>query len=58
MEAKYCKNCAYFVQHYCKIKRKYLPVVWGHCIEPRIKPRYEETPACERWRPCGGGVTK
>lgn len=46
-----CKTCTYFIQHYRKGKRQYFSVAWGHCTEPRIKPRSTETPACAHYRP-------
>lgn len=50
MSEKTCKTCVHFIQHYRKAKRKYYPVAWGHCTEPRIKPRYDATPACQHYR--------
>lgn len=50
MEEKTCKTCAHFVQHYRKAKRGYWPVAWGHCTTPRIKPRYDDHPACQHYR--------
>lgn len=53
MEKETCSTCAYFVQHYRKGKRRYFSVAWGHCTEPRIKPRSTENPACAHYRPAG-----
>ncbi len=50
MENKTCQTCTYFVQHYRKGKRGYFPVAWGHCTEPRTKPRATATPACAHYR--------
>lgn len=43
-----CCTCGHYCQHYRKGKRKYFPVGWGHCVEPRIKPRRPEQ-TCEHW---------
>lgn len=51
MEKKTCKTCAYFVQHYRKAKQRYWPVYCGHCMEPRLKTRCADTPACGRYQP-------
>lgn len=56
MEGKTCSTCDYFVHHYRKGKRGYIPVAWSHCTEPRIKPRSTETPACGRYRAAGEGA--
>lgn len=56
MEEKTCSTCAYFVRHYRKEKNGYFPVAWGHCTQPRTKPRPTETSACGHYRAAGEGA--
>jgi len=41
-----CKTCAHFYMHYVPFKGKYIPIDFGHCVFPRIKPRDATTKAC------------
>lgn len=45
-----CETCAYFLRHYVKCKKRYHATGFGHCIEPRIKVRKLDTPACARYK--------
>lgn len=50
MSEKTCKTCAHFIQHYRKDKWGYWLVYCGHCMEPRLKTRHADTPACQHYR--------
>ena len=42
---KTCETCAHFRLHYVKRGRNwYLPLLEGHCVEPRLKSRKIDTP--------------
>lgn len=45
-----CETCAYFVRHYVKIGEQYRRVSGGHCFYPRVKLRFEDTPACDHYQ--------
>ena len=45
-----CATCAHFRRHYIKMGRRYDPIHSGHCVYPRGKLRYEETPACRHYK--------
>ena len=52
MKKLICQNCKHFRVHYIKgpggiFRRKR----GGHCVYPRLKLRYGETPACAHFRP-------
>ena len=46
-----CKDCEYFMRHYIKRAKRYTPLIYGHCMEPRIKNRHINHPACEKFSP-------
>lgn len=52
MKKLICQNCKHFRVHYIKgpggIFRR---TRGGHCVYPRLKLRYGETPACAHFRP-------
>lgn len=45
-----CETCAYFVRHYVKIGEQYRRASGGHCFYPRVKLRFEDTPACDHYQ--------
>ena len=49
MEEKTCKTCKHFLQHYVRVRSKYMETACGHCIHPRLKSREPEMPACARY---------
>lgn len=50
MEAKLCKNCKYFRRYYIRYsQRRYCPLEYGHCIEPRLKKRSVGDKGCAYW---------
>ena len=49
MEQKYCKDCAYFHQHYALDRKKIFRVYCGHCTQPKIRKKFPDTHACERF---------
>ena len=52
---KTCATCAHFRRHYIKMGYRYNPIHSGHCVYPRGKLRYEETPACKHYKEKAGG---
>lgn len=47
-----CETCKYFHQHYVKYPNgRYVECGSGHCVYPRCKLRYTETPACKHYAP-------
>ena len=46
-EAKNCKDCKHFRQHYIKFGRRYSEITYGHCVYPMLKKRESDTPACK-----------
>ena len=47
-----CKTCQHYIPHYIRFARGvYHRLHRGHCTEPRIKDRDENTPACSHYRP-------
>ena len=46
-----CKDCEYFMRHYIKRAKRYVPLIYGHCMEPRLKNRDINHPACEKFSP-------
>ena len=52
MEERACKDCCHFRQHYIKKdsgngESRFIPINDGHCVNPRLKIRNRETPACK-----------
>lgn len=45
---KHCGDCAHFRKHYIKQGCCYRPLIYGHCVFPRLKPR-KETDQCPHW---------
>lgn len=49
-EEKTCETCRHFCRHYIRWGgNKYRPMDQGHCMEPRVKDRKTQTPACQRY---------
>lgn len=46
---KVCKTCVHFQRHYVKGKVRYTATGAGHCVYPRIKLRWMDTPACQNY---------
>lgn len=47
---KICETCKHFRLHYIKhSNRYYVPLFYGHCVKPRLKKRFANTPACDYW---------
>ena len=51
MSHETCKDCEHFVRHYIKRSDSYFPIIHGHCMEPLIKSRKADTPACANFSP-------
>ncbi|MDO4314994.1 MAG: hypothetical protein Q4C45_04400 [Oscillospiraceae bacterium] len=47
---KTCETCMHFRRHYVKYGFRYDPIAAGHCVCPRRKLRWEETPACRNYK--------
>ena len=47
---KICATCAHFRQHYVKFGCRYDKAASGHCVYPRCKFRYCDTPACKHYK--------
>jgi len=45
-----CETCTHFRQHYIKFGYRYDKIHSGHCVYPRGKLRYCETPACYHYK--------
>lgn len=49
-ENKTCAGCRHFYRHYVRVSgTKYSPLAAGHCGEPRVREKREDTPACHRY---------
>ncbi|NBI68749.1 hypothetical protein D1646_18570 [Pseudoflavonifractor sp. 60] len=47
-----CQTCKHFRQHYVKWgEDDYQKCGSGHCVYPRLKPRRNETKACQYYSP-------
>lgn len=45
--SKVCQQCQHFRRHYVRQGRgRYIPIMVGHCVYPRLKGRAADTPAC------------
>lgn len=54
-ECKTCANCSHFRPHYAKnAKGEYTPLLYGHCVTPRIKKRFVDSKACFYWEERNG----
>lgn len=52
VEKTTCQTCRYFIRHYvCLTPGLYTPIRQGHCTEPRLKARRDDTPACSHYAP-------
>lgn len=51
MMTETCQTCRHFRRHYIKMGWRYAPILHGHCVYPRLKPRRADTPACPYYRP-------
>ncbi len=49
MNEKFCKDCAYYHQHYVFDQKKIFRVYCGHCTFSRVKRKLPDAPACERF---------
>ena len=52
MEAqeKTCGTCKHFCRHYTRRGRnQFIPIGVGHCINPRLRDKQCDTPACQRY---------
>lgn len=45
-----CCTCVHYQQHYCRGKKRYYEVYYGHCIKVRLKTRRPDQ-TCELWEP-------
>ena len=46
-----CGSCKHFRRHYVRQARgRYLPLIYGHCVKPRLKNREADTRACPHWQ--------
>lgn len=51
MEDKICGNCKNFRLHYIRYgKGDYRPLLYGHCVKPRLKKRCAAETACIHWQ--------
>lgn len=51
--SKVCQQCQHFRRHYVRQgRRRYIPIMVGHCVYPRLKGRAADTPACAHFVPC------
>lgn len=49
-QGKTCESCKHFRRHYVRRgKNYYIPLAFGHCVEPRCRDKETETPACWRY---------
>ncbi len=47
---KTCATCKYFCRHYTRRgKRMFIPLVMGHCGNPRLREKKVDTLACQRY---------
>lgn len=49
MENKHCKDCDFFIQHYVKLRNRYVAAGCGHCIDGKSKTCAPEKAACNRF---------
>ena len=48
--SNFCAQCRHFHRHYVRVgANRYVPLVQGHCGEPRCRDKREDTPACGRF---------
>ena len=47
---KTCVTCEHFRQHYIKVGPNFSPILYGHCVYPRLKKRETDTPACMHYK--------
>lgn len=45
-----CESCKYFRQHYVKSGYRYSPILYGHCVYPKLKKRDATTAACAYYK--------
>ncbi len=51
---KICQYCKHFRLHYIKYSNgKYSPLLYGHCVKPRLKKRYAEEKCCTYYQEKG-----
>ena len=49
MDAKQCKNCQHYLQHFALNKRRLLRVNCGHCTLSKPKRKQPDAKACENF---------
>lgn len=49
MESKFCRECEFFIQHYVKLRNKYVEAGCGHCINGRFKTCAPQRKSCEHF---------
>ncbi len=49
MGNKYCKHCEFFIQHYVKLRNRYVAAGCGHCIDGRAKNCAPEKDICNHF---------
>ncbi|MCI8651480.1 MAG: hypothetical protein HFF05_03425 [Oscillospiraceae bacterium] len=49
-QEKTCETCKHFCRHYSRRSRnKFIPLAVGHCINPHLRDKRSDTPACQRY---------
>ncbi len=49
-QEKTCETCKHFCRHYTRrAKNKFMPLGVGHCINPHLRDKRGDTPACQRY---------
>lgn len=49
MDKAFCKNCAYFRQHFTFDKRKIFRVYCGHCTFEKVRNKKPDATICENF---------
>ena len=44
-----CADCLHYCGHYVKFRESYIPLLYGHCVFPRLKKRSFDSPACKHF---------
>lgn len=52
MQPLQCSQCVYFHQHYILDSQRCATVHCGHCVQPRLKHRKPDSPACPHFELC------
>ncbi len=49
-QEKTCETCKHFCRHYTRrVGGKFGPLDVGHCINPHLRDKRSDTPACHRY---------